>query len=227
MDWLFFPIVLLILYLFVNCNNCIAYLMVMCKTEPCCVPWWPLNTDECNELDWSNEQYGHESNQNSIFSFYSLSHFELWKASHNQKNADTACLASAGSWFYELKDKKANLSLYMPWRHVGTAEIELHSFLNLALDTGECSVPHTGPLNPQGIDPSIGGWVGSRDSLDVFEKSKISCTCQESNHDSCHPACSLVTMKTMLSRANWSTIKRLSKPKIKEEEKVSSSKMQH
>jgi hypothetical protein len=132
-------IVLLLSQLFAKCNNCIAYLMVMCKTEQCCVPQWLLDTDECNELDWPNEQYGCESNQNSISSFYCLSHFELQNVSLNQNNVDTARLASVRPQFYEMriKDKKANLSLYVPWRHVQTAEKGLCSFLNLALDIGE------------------------------------------------------------------------------------------
>jgi hypothetical protein len=43
------------------------------------------------------------------------------------------------------------------------------------------------PLYPEETVPGthwVGGWVASRDDLDVMEKIKICCPCQETNSDS-------------------------------------------
>jgi hypothetical protein len=49
------------------------------------------------------------------------------------------------------------------------------------------SVSHPGDFTSKERDPdihSLGGWMGVRASLDVWKKRKISCCCQELNHDS-------------------------------------------
>jgi len=42
--------------------------------------------------------------------------------------------------------KGVKLSLCMPWKHVGGVEVQLHSFLILALDGCECSASPQPPL---------------------------------------------------------------------------------
>jgi hypothetical protein len=46
------------------------------------------------------------------------------------------------------KQLHENLSLSRPWKHIGGKEVELHTFLTSALDTGEWSASHSSYLVP-------------------------------------------------------------------------------
>jgi len=67
----------------------------------------------------------------------------------------------------------------MPGRHTEVVEVQLHTFLTLALDEGECSVscPSHFNLRERALGTHwIGGWVGPRASLDMAKR-KIPCPC--------------------------------------------------
>jgi hypothetical protein len=61
----------------------------------------------------------------------------------------------------------------------GKVEVQLHSFLTLAVDGGEWPASHFGHF-AAGVH-WIRGWVGARVGLDVSEKRDISCPYQDSN----------------------------------------------
>jgi hypothetical protein len=65
--------------------------------------------------------------------------------------------------------KNVKYSLSASWSRMGGVEVELHSFLASALDTGEWPASSSCRLGAHWQ----GGWVGARDSLDVLDKTKI------------------------------------------------------
>jgi hypothetical protein len=71
---------------------------------------------------------------------------------------------------------KVKLSVCMPWRRcTGGVEIQLLSFLTLALDEGEWWPSHPGHFTLG--THCIGRLVGSRACMDILEMRKISCYC--------------------------------------------------
>jgi hypothetical protein len=56
----------------------------------------------------------------------------------------------------------------------GKMEVQLHTFLTLALDVGEWSVSCAREKGPHWM----GGWVGPGARVDAAEKKKISCSYQ-------------------------------------------------
>jgi len=63
--------------------------------------------------------------------------------------------------------------------HTGRIEVQLHSFLNLALDGGEWSTPcliHSPAREGTSSTDGTEGWVGPRESLIILEEREISCT---------------------------------------------------
>jgi hypothetical protein len=69
---------------------------------------------------------------------------------------------------------KRVMSLSMPCRCTRRAEVQLHSFLNFALDNVECSTLY--PINLFLENTLyVGNWVAPRPGLDVFEKRRIHC----------------------------------------------------
>jgi hypothetical protein len=72
--------------------------------------------------------------------------------------------------------------------HTWKMEVQLHSFLNLALDVGgwatSCLI-HSPAREETSITDGIEGWMGPRESLDVLEEREISCNCWDLN-----PGCS-------------------------------------
>jgi hypothetical protein len=84
------------------------------------------------------------------------------------------------------KSKKAKLSRYTPWRHMGERRYSSYSFLTSALDWGEWSASRPGRALPPGKEPPgthwIGGCVGPRAGLDAGARIKIR-PCRGSNLD--------------------------------------------
>jgi hypothetical protein len=78
----------------------------------------------------------------------------------------------------------------------GGVEVQLHAFLTSDLDGGEGSASH--PARFTLGTHWIGGWAGTRASLDAVTKRKIPDPCRESNPD--RPDSSLVAIPTELSR---------------------------
>jgi hypothetical protein len=77
-------------------------------------------------------------------------------------------------------------------------------FLTSALDGGEWWASRPGRFTPGAH--WIGGWVGTRAGLHAMEKRNTSCPCPESNPS---PACSLVAIRTELSRKRNSNMCRV------------------
>ena len=73
------------------------------------------------------------------------------------------------------------LSLDMPVRHTGGAEVQLPSLLMLALDEGKWSTSHVSGFTPLEKSPtthSIGNFVGPRFGPDILKKRHIFCETQ-------------------------------------------------
>jgi hypothetical protein len=80
-------------------------------------------------------------------------------------------------------------------------KVNLHAFLNLALDGSEWSASRPGRFIPgERVHDThwIGGWVGPSAGLDTVVKRKITIPCRELNLD--RPAGSLVVIPTELLR---------------------------
>jgi hypothetical protein len=80
-------------------------------------------------------------------------------------------------------------------------EVQLHTFLTLALNGSEWSASRPNHFTLGERVPGthwIRDWVGPTASLDMVTKRKNTCPCQESNP--CRPARSLVIILTELSR---------------------------
>jgi hypothetical protein len=87
----------------------------------------------------------------------------------------------------------------------GGEEAQLHTFLTLTLD-GEWSASYTGRFTPTKRAPGthcVGGWVGSKASLDVMEKSLFPKVGTESLFFD-RRECSLVAIPMELLRRNKS-----------------------
>jgi len=80
-------------------------------------------------------------------------------------------------------------------------EVQLHSFLNSALDGGEWSASCPG-VRVRGTH-SVAGWVGSRTGLDAVAK-----------REKGHLACSLVSMLTQIPRLQTKAYSSFSAPKL-------------
>lgn len=78
------------------------------------------------------------------------------------------------------------LFLCMPWRHIGEAQLKIHSFL--ALDLVEWSILHTGcfPSGERTLHTHWpGGWVDPKGLVDICfreERMKTSWPCKDSKH---------------------------------------------
>ena len=67
------------------------------------------------------------------------------------------------------------LPLPTPLRDTVSVEVQLNSFLNLALDSGEWSASRPGHFTPEETalgSYQIGGWLGPRARLDIMGKMK-------------------------------------------------------
>jgi hypothetical protein len=73
--------------------------------------------------------------------------------------------------------KGERFSLYMPWRHTGGAEVQLHSFLTSALHGSERSVSTPGKNS---VTYWTGGWMGPWTRLHISEKRIFFCPCRDS-----------------------------------------------
>ena len=130
------------------------------------------------------------------------SHKAVLLASKESASTHRHCILKATSW--ELLwcmvcclVKKLMLSLSVPRRHKRGVKVQTYSFLTSAL--GEISGQLHSRLPKSGTNPRthwIGSSVGSKSSLDVLEKRKISWLCQDLNLGSSSPC--LVTRPTML-----------------------------
>ena len=74
---------------------------------------------------------------------------------------------------------KVKVSLSMQWRRIGRLKVQLHLFLTSTLDGGDLLSSHPGHFSSLWENPGtqwIVGWLGSSASLDILEKTKISCS---------------------------------------------------
>jgi len=74
-------------------------------------------------------------------------------------------------------EKKEILSLYKSWGLIGGVEVQLYSFLDSALDWGEWQTSYSDRFTARKIPDAyeVGGCLGHRAGLRVFEMIEVSC----------------------------------------------------